>query len=87
MRCNTMSESERKPAGERERPLAGGAPGGSPAREQYGPTDYAQETGSPNFSKGGHLAGDPLPGSVMAADRDPTPGENLERGSAEPDRR
>ncbi len=70
-----------------DRPLAGGQKGGPAHAGIGGPADFAPETGGPDFSRGGHKAGSPAPGAHIRGDRDLTPDEHLEHGSAEPERR
>ncbi len=69
-----------------DRPLATGESGGATSGEAGGPSDYHHETAGPSFSKGGHKAGDPLPGNFQTGDRELTDAEHAERAEAQPDR-
>ncbi len=82
-----MSERQRQTDGSDDRPLAGGQPGGPAHMEHGGPADFTPETGGPDFSRGGHRAGEPGLGAHTRGDRDLTPEEQLPHGSAEPERR
>lgn len=54
---------------------------------QIAPPEFAQEAGSPEFSKGGHAAGEPGAEYRLTGDAPLTEGEQIVRGSAEPPRR
>jgi hypothetical protein len=72
-----------KAAGPHGRRLAGGGDGGPTSAEHGHPPDNAPETGTPAYSKGGHLADTPS-GESGNGERDAA-GENQQhRASAEP---
>ncbi|MBI2759847.1 MAG: hypothetical protein HYX51_00265 [Chloroflexi bacterium] len=68
-------------AGPHSRPLAGGGDGGPTYAEHGHPPDNTPETGTPAFSKGGHLA-DPPSSERRHGERDPANEEKQRRSSA-----
>lgn len=70
-----------------ENPRGTGGAGGTNTNREGAPPEFAPETGSPAFSKGGHGADDPGPGPRTLGEHDLNEGERIHHGRAQPPRR